>query len=123
MLASLPNDAKRAVVMSFLSWSGSMNSELPYGLWSKVYLKGDGFGPHVGPEYASQVLEWDWSHVRDSSPAAIDAMFAELADGVGVEAVAMALGKSLVALEKIIDEKNSVMRGVIGDLSVSGGVL
>ena len=37
----------------------------------RIYEESDGFGP-VDPDE----VEWDWSGIRDSSPEAIEAMFA-----------------------------------------------
>ncbi|GAF70197.1 unnamed protein product [marine sediment metagenome] len=70
-------DAIRRFVMDFMHSTGARRTELDYADWGSVYLRGDGFGP-VDHAFASRQLEWDWSHVRDSSDEAFLDMAAEI---------------------------------------------
>jgi hypothetical protein len=65
--------AIRDSVISYMSWSGSKANRLSRGQWSAVYLLGDGFGK-VDQAWAED-QSWDWSHIRDSSPKALERMW------------------------------------------------
>ena len=67
-LTENPADCRQAVV-DRMHWNGryAMASSCPR--WEAAYLLGDGFGTLTTSEAAAQC--WDWSHVRDSSPAAL----------------------------------------------------
>ena len=58
------------LVMSFLSYSGSKRSLLTDSQYVKAYLLCNGFG-EINLEFAKEA-EFDWSHVRDSSPIGFD---------------------------------------------------
>lgn len=77
------DDATRRAVMDFMHHAGKYHETLSQEDWIRVYLKADGFGP-VTLNYASRVLEWDWSHVRDSSPRAFNAMWLEILKIAGI---------------------------------------
>lgn len=62
-------DAIRDFVMDHMHYSGDFRHFLSEREWSAVYLCGDGFGT-VDADFASTKLEWDWSHVRDSTDEA-----------------------------------------------------
>lgn len=47
------------------------------GLDRRIYLASDGFGEGVDPDD----VEWDWSGIRDSSPAGVEAMYREIQRG------------------------------------------
>jgi hypothetical protein len=40
---------------------------------NEIYAMADGFGP-LGDQVWEIVPEWDWSHIRDSTPDAVKAM-------------------------------------------------
>lgn len=67
---------KRTFVMDHMSYRGSKSHLITPYEWSVVYLLGDGFG-RVDEAWAHEQA-WDWSHVRDSSPEAIEAMAAKI---------------------------------------------
>jgi hypothetical protein len=69
--------AARRTVMDYMHRDGAKRAFLNSFDWCRVYLRGDGFGP-VTVERAQRDLEWDWSHVRDSSAAGIEAMHSEI---------------------------------------------
>ncbi len=66
----------RPAVMSYMHYDGSRGDSLNRDEWTEVYLLADGFGT-ITLESALD-LEWDWSHVRDSSLTAIGHMFAKI---------------------------------------------
>jgi hypothetical protein len=70
-------DAIRDFVMDHMHTLGVHADFLTEAEWARVYLCGDGFGP-VTESFASSQLEWDWSHVRDSSDEAFLDMAAEI---------------------------------------------
>jgi hypothetical protein len=70
-------DAIRDFVMDHMHTLGMRSSLLADAEWIRVYLCGDGFGP-VTESFARDRLEWDWSHVRDSSDEAFLDMAAEI---------------------------------------------
>lgn len=79
----------RAVVMAFMSYSGEFRSLLGSSKWVRVGKLADGFGANSGDLWASQ--DYDWSHVRDSSPEGVQAMASAIYAIVGdlvAEAVA-----------------------------------
>jgi hypothetical protein len=50
------------------------------GVARAIYLASDGFGAGTDPD----AVGWDWSGVRDSSPAAVEAMWTIAMAGTGV---------------------------------------
>lgn len=66
------NEANRKFVMDHMSPTGAKSDRLNQQQWERVYLEADGFGL-IGRAFANEQC-WDWSHVRDSSPEAIDRM-------------------------------------------------
>ena len=67
---------KRAVVVAALHYNGEFYKKLSPEIWQEAYLKCDGYGI-IGKEFAIEQC-WDWSHVRDSSPAGIEAAYGVL---------------------------------------------
>lgn len=65
--------AKREAVISCLSYTGDRYDKLTGGQHLAARTLADGFGRSANPE-----ILWDWSHVRDSSPSAVAAMYAYL---------------------------------------------
>lgn len=59
----------REFVMSCLHHSGINKKKLSPMIWCRAYLLCDGFG-EIDSTFARE-CDWDWSHVRDSSPEAI----------------------------------------------------
>jgi hypothetical protein len=60
----------RAVVMAAMHRMGDLRGALSDGHWSAFYCLCDGFG-EVNFVDAAIRLQWDWSHVRDSSDDAL----------------------------------------------------
>jgi len=63
------------LVVSCLHYEGSLYRALPVPIVRQAWSLADGFG-RVTIKYIEETLEWDWSHIRDSSPVAIKAMAA-----------------------------------------------
>jgi hypothetical protein len=63
------------LVVSCLSWNGANRKRVPNDVACKAWSLADGFGKCSIDEIANR-LEWDWSHVRDSSSSAVKAMAA-----------------------------------------------
>ena len=61
----------RAITMAAMHCMGELRSALSDGHWARAYCECDGFG-EVSFVEASVKLEWDWSHVRDSSDEALE---------------------------------------------------
>ena len=59
----------RDSVISYLHWDGENRKKLTENYRRKLYLLCDGFGS-IDEETAKEI-EWDWSHVRDSSMSAL----------------------------------------------------
>lgn len=80
---SLEARERRSYVMEHMHRHGVFQLKLTEMQWMEVYLLGDGFGC-VDKEWAQQ-QGWDWSHIRDSSLAAIDRMYDKIKEFVGDE--------------------------------------
>jgi hypothetical protein len=65
------------LVSTYMHFTGELRSKLTEQQWEEVYMLGDGFGPKEWREDCERI-EWDWSHVRDSSKEAVLAMYAKL---------------------------------------------
>lgn len=63
------NDDVRTAVMGYMYHGGEDHWRLSDEQWIGCYLLADGFG-QVDRDFATSQA-YDWSHVRDSSPAAI----------------------------------------------------
>lgn len=66
------------LVFSFLHYKGEHYRALTAKELMQVWALGDGFGQLDYIELNK--IEWDWSHVRDSSPAAVVAMGQKIRD-------------------------------------------
>ena len=77
MKTALTHDERREMVMDYMHFNGKHRDELSGDDWVEVYLLGDGFGP-LDFGAADLMVEWDWSHVRDSSVEAIRNMYEHL---------------------------------------------
>lgn len=67
-------DEDRRFVASYLHHRGTCVEALTTEEGWELYCLGDGFG-RLSPEELAGINDgWDWSHVRDSSPAALAAM-------------------------------------------------
>lgn len=64
------NDANVAMVMDCLHYNGSKRALLAHHEWLTAYLLCNGFGD-ITMSFAEQA-DFDWSHVRDSSPIGFD---------------------------------------------------
>lgn len=68
------------LVVAYLHHSGERRNDLPVHVQAEIRLfHADGFGKlrnmaQDDPSVEVEVLVWDWSHVRDSSPEAVKAM-------------------------------------------------
>lgn len=62
----------RSVVMEFMADGGELRSLLGSSKWVRVGKLADGYGTGMGDLWASQ--DYDWSHIRDSSPEGVQAM-------------------------------------------------
>lgn len=69
-------ESDRLWVMAHMHHTGSCAHILTAREWCRVWLLADGFGT-VDREFAME-QSWDWSHVRDSSPEAIERMAAAI---------------------------------------------
>lgn len=68
---------------SVIGWMWTARDDVPSlteADYEAVYLLGDGFGALT--EQGAAALNWDWSHVRDSSPAAITLMAVRLREAL-----------------------------------------
>lgn len=65
------------LVVSCLSYQGEKRSLVPSGVANHAWTLADGFGK-CSLYYIHGTLEWDWSHIRDSSAAAVAEMAAYL---------------------------------------------
>ena len=63
------------LVVDCLHWSGNRYKSMPDGVAIQCWTLADGFG-RCSLDHIANTLEWDWSHIRDSSTNAI----AEIAD-------------------------------------------
>ena len=63
----------RSRMMSYMHYRGENRWRLTDAQWKSIYLMADGFG--VINEAWARDQAWDWSHVRDSSPQAIERMW------------------------------------------------
>lgn len=71
---SIERENDRSKVMAFMYYRGEDHERLTRAQWESIYLLADGFGK--GKDRAWAVSQcWDWSHVRDSSQAAFEAMW------------------------------------------------
>lgn len=59
------------LVMSYLHYNGSRRALINNEQFIKAYLLCNGFGNGISLAFANEI-EFDWSHVRDSSPKAFD---------------------------------------------------
>jgi len=67
---ALSADEKRTAVMGYMHYNGDDRWRLKDSQWKFCYLQhADGFGQITKAQAVEQC--WDWSHIRDSSPAAI----------------------------------------------------
>lgn len=57
---------------------GDKSRLLPESVWERVYSMGDGFGKRTREELRGINDGFDWSHIRDSSWQALQAMEREL---------------------------------------------
>jgi hypothetical protein len=73
------NKANWDLVVSYLHWGGANEKALTTAQQREVRLLGDGFGKGM----TEADIIWDWSHVRDSSSEAVDAMAAKIRELVG----------------------------------------
>jgi len=67
------------LVVEFLHHNGKHRDLLNDRLQGHIRLLADGFGDLRGARFAPELL-WDWSHVRDSSPAAVKRMADKIRD-------------------------------------------
>lgn len=73
-----------ALVVRCLSYNGDLRARVDAaGLYATAYLLCDGFGT-IDLDWAEGQC-WDWSHVRDSSDAALARCAAYLRSGLGIE--------------------------------------
>jgi len=56
------------LVVDCTHYSGK--TKLPRDIENKLWAMADGFG-ECDIDYIANTLEWDWSHIRDSSSAAV----------------------------------------------------
>ncbi len=63
-------DPEWTLIVSFLYWGGERFKSITNAQHLAARRLADGFGPGV----EDLDLLWDWSHVRDSSPAAVAAV-------------------------------------------------
>jgi hypothetical protein len=59
------------LVMSYLHYSGSRRKLINDEQFIKAFLLCNGFGDGISVAFANEI-EFDWSHVRDSSPIGFD---------------------------------------------------
>lgn len=66
------NKTDWALVVKYMRGEG--RKALPIGVENKLWTMADGFGPGLHISVICNQLEWDWSHIRDSSGAAVTRM-------------------------------------------------
>ena len=66
-------------VVAYMHARGEFSCMISDDHRKEIYTMADGFGP-LGDEIWDTVPEWDWSHIRDSTPDAVKAMSARLKD-------------------------------------------
>lgn len=80
-------------------------------LCRRIYLTSDGFGAGTNPEATG----WDWSGIRDSTPAAVEAMFALLPGPVQTDGLPAAGQEPSAKLEgHVRDALEAIDRGDFG---------
>lgn len=57
------------LVVACLCYNGVLRGHMSNRATIKAWTMADGFGPGLKVEYIANNLEWDWSHIRDSSNA------------------------------------------------------
>jgi hypothetical protein len=71
------------LIVATMHWSGAASTALREADYGAVMAEGDGYGKMTAAELRARGLECDWSHVRDSSPAAMCAMAAKIREVLG----------------------------------------
>ena len=66
----------RTLVMDTMHYNGKLSKKITDEQWGELYLMCDGFGM-IGLGFA-QMVEWDWSHVRDSNTEALATVAKEI---------------------------------------------
>ena len=72
------SNSDRDLVVAYLHYSGHHHDALSDAEHEHAFTLGDGYGSCTADELGEINGGWDWSHVRDSSPAAIAAIAAYL---------------------------------------------
>lgn len=75
-MADEMTDARKHVV-SYAHVQGEYYDALPDDVHNLLYIMADGFGP-LGDGIWDVIPEWDWSHIRDSTEGAFEAMSGKL---------------------------------------------
>ena len=75
--AGLPGRCAKHAAMMRAIREAYQNPAAARGLDQRIYLASDGFGEATNPDE----VEWDWSGIRDSSPAGVEAMYHEVQRG------------------------------------------
>jgi len=104
------------LVVSHLHFNGDNRKTLTTAQHWEVYSLGDGFGPLT----LSAALEMggDWSHVRDSSPGAIEAMASkirELVAGMSTYTVTLRNGSQVIATQAVTGSSSASAALKAGD--------
>lgn len=80
------SNADRELVVAYLHHRGRHAERLTDREVEELFCLGDGYGSRSAEELAVINGGWDWSHVRDSSPAALAAIAQRLRTwGCGLE--------------------------------------
>lgn len=79
-LSSVETDEKRNQLWAYVGHSGAHNRILTREQHGRVFECCDGYGKRTSAELYACHLDWDWSHVRDSSDAAINEAWEVLQD-------------------------------------------
>lgn len=65
-------EMNRDLVVRCLHWSGDLYDSISEQDRQFAWLLADGFGKGLSLQHIDEYLQWDWSHIRDSTPEAIE---------------------------------------------------
>lgn len=69
---------KLVAIYTFCHFNGARSTELTLKQHLEIWEMCDGYGKMSLNELVEKELTWDWSHVRDSSDATLEAVFNKL---------------------------------------------
>ena len=75
-------------VVDYMSYNGRRHNRLSWSQRWEVYCLADGFGKMTSDQLREINGGWDWSHIRDSSADAIEAMAIRIGEFVSKDLLA-----------------------------------